>query len=75
MMGRWIDEVQIGYVGGKHSIRIGFVSPSCEYEPTVYMKLHRMTSSRGGNTFTATISVALHALRAAILAFAYQRLN
>jgi hypothetical protein len=61
MMGGWINEVQIGYVGGKHSIQIGFVSPSCGYEPTVYMEAASDDIITGGTTFTATISVALHA--------------
>jgi hypothetical protein len=75
MMGGWIDEVQIGYAGGKHSIRINFVSPSCGYEPTVYMKLHRMTSSQAEIPSPQPLAWLWQALRAAILAFAYQRLT
>jgi hypothetical protein len=42
----------------------------------VYMRVRWMASSQGGNTLTATISMGfLHTLRAAILAFAYQRLT
>ena len=66
MMGGWIDEVQIGYVGGKHDMNqlcFSFMWISAD-------DVHEAASDdiiTGRNTFTATISVASHALHAAIL--------
>jgi hypothetical protein len=75
MMGGWIDEVQIGYVGGKHSIQSALFLLHVDMNRRCTWKLHRMTSSQAELPSLQRLAWLCMQLHAAVLAFCISEID